>query len=166
VLGPHLPTTLVVPALGASGHGRIVTVSTVAAGGPDLADTQFERRRYTGIAAYRASKQASRAIVCSGPRHPRGSDDIDSAEVLGNVFEHLLLGVEVADVDGPSAGIPVAAQPHGVGVDAFGGQVEQRNGGAACARRARVRPAPRPPPAPVIATVLLVRSSLMTSPQW
>jgi NAD(P)-dependent dehydrogenase (short-subunit alcohol dehydrogenase family) len=63
VLGPHLLTTLLVPALRAGGRGRIVTVSTRAAGGLDLSDTQYERRRYRGIAAYRASKQAARMLT-------------------------------------------------------------------------------------------------------
>lgn len=63
VLGPHLLTKLLLPALEASGHGRIVTVSTRAAGGLDLADTQYEKRRYSGTAAYRASKQASRMLT-------------------------------------------------------------------------------------------------------
>jgi NAD(P)-dependent dehydrogenase (short-subunit alcohol dehydrogenase family) len=63
VLGPHLLTTLLIPALRASGHGRIVTVSTRAAGGLDLSDTQYARRRYRGIAAYRASKQAARMLT-------------------------------------------------------------------------------------------------------
>jgi len=63
VLGPHLLTRLLLPALNASGRGRIVTVSTVAAGGLDLSDTQYARRRYSGIGAYRASKQASRMLT-------------------------------------------------------------------------------------------------------
>jgi NAD(P)-dependent dehydrogenase (short-subunit alcohol dehydrogenase family) len=63
VLGPHLLATMLLPALEASGHGRIVTVSTRAAGGLDLSDTQYERRRYHGVAAYRASKQASRMLA-------------------------------------------------------------------------------------------------------
>jgi retinol dehydrogenase 12 len=63
VLGPHLLTMLLLPALEASGHGRIVTVSTLAAGGLDLSDTQYDRRRYSGIGAYRASKQASRMLA-------------------------------------------------------------------------------------------------------
>lgn len=63
VLGPHLLTTLLLPALEASPQGRIVTVSTVAAGGLDLADTQYQRRRYRGIGAYRASKQAARMLT-------------------------------------------------------------------------------------------------------
>lgn len=63
VLGPHLLTKLLLSALEASGHARIVTVSTLAAGGLDLTDTQYERRRYSGIGAYRASKQASRMLT-------------------------------------------------------------------------------------------------------
>jgi NAD(P)-dependent dehydrogenase (short-subunit alcohol dehydrogenase family) len=63
VLGPYLLTRLLLPALEASGDGRIVTVSTLAAGGLDLSDTQYERRRYSGIGAYRASKQASRMLT-------------------------------------------------------------------------------------------------------
>lgn len=58
VLGPYLLTSLLTPALAESRHGRIVNVSTVAAGGLDLSDAQYERRRYSGIGAYRASKQA------------------------------------------------------------------------------------------------------------
>jgi retinol dehydrogenase 12 len=54
VLGPHLLTKLLLPALEASGHGRVLTVSTLAAGGLDLSDTQYERRRYSGLGAYRA----------------------------------------------------------------------------------------------------------------
>ena len=63
VLGPHLLTTLLLPLLVAGGHGRIVTVSTLAAGGLDLSDTQYETRPYSGIGAYRASKQASRMLT-------------------------------------------------------------------------------------------------------
>jgi NAD(P)-dependent dehydrogenase (short-subunit alcohol dehydrogenase family) len=54
---------LLLPALEASGQGRIVTVSTLAAGGLDLTDPQYERRRYSGIGAYRASKQAARMLT-------------------------------------------------------------------------------------------------------
>lgn len=63
VLGPYLLTTRLIPALRASGHGRIVTVSTRAAGGLDLSDTQYERRRYSATGAYRAAKQASRMLT-------------------------------------------------------------------------------------------------------
>ena len=63
VLGPHLLTHLLLPLLVASEQGRIVVVSTVAAGGLDLADTQYEQRPYNGISAYRATKQASRMLT-------------------------------------------------------------------------------------------------------
>lgn len=65
VLGPYLLTTRLAAALTAGRHGRIVNVSTLAAGGLDLSDTQYARRRYSGIGAYRASKQASRMLTWS-----------------------------------------------------------------------------------------------------
>ena len=64
-----------------------------------------------------------------------GDDDVDAAEVLGDVGEDLLLSVEVADVDGPSAGVAVAAQLSGLGLDAVSGQVEEGNVGAVGAQR-------------------------------
>jgi NAD(P)-dependent dehydrogenase (short-subunit alcohol dehydrogenase family) len=48
VLGPHLLTTLLLPSLRTGGRGRVVDVSTRAAGGLDLSDTQFERRGFSG----------------------------------------------------------------------------------------------------------------------
>jgi NAD(P)-dependent dehydrogenase (short-subunit alcohol dehydrogenase family) len=63
VLGPHLLTRLLLPALQPSGHGRIITISALAAGGLDLSDAQYAKRRFSGIAAYRASKQASRMLT-------------------------------------------------------------------------------------------------------
>ena len=67
----------------------------------------------------------------AGPR----DDDVDAAEVLGDLGEDLLLSVEVADVDGPSAGVAVTAQLRGLGLDALGGQVEERDVGAMGAQR-------------------------------
>lgn len=78
VLGPHLLTTLLIPSLRASGHGRIVTVSTRAAGGLDLTDSQFERRRYRPTAAYRASKQAARMLTWAL------ADDLKNESVTAN----------------------------------------------------------------------------------
>jgi NAD(P)-dependent dehydrogenase (short-subunit alcohol dehydrogenase family) len=79
VLGPHLLTTLLIPALQASGHGRIVTVSTRAAGGLDLTDSQYERRRYRGTAAYCASKQAARMLTWAL------ANDLEDEAVTANV---------------------------------------------------------------------------------
>jgi NAD(P)-dependent dehydrogenase (short-subunit alcohol dehydrogenase family) len=78
VLGPYLLTTLLSPALRASGHGRIVTVSPRAAGGLDLSDTQYERRRYSATGAYRASKQASRMLTWAL------ADDLKDERVTAN----------------------------------------------------------------------------------
>jgi NAD(P)-dependent dehydrogenase (short-subunit alcohol dehydrogenase family) len=80
VLGPHLLTQLLLPALEASGHGRIVTVSTLAAGGLDLSDTQYERRRYSGLGAYRASKQATRMLTWAL------ADRLDATRVAANAL--------------------------------------------------------------------------------
>ena len=80
VLGPHLLNRLLLPALEASGSGRIVSVSTRAAGGLDLSDTQYERRRFNGVGAYRASKQASRMLVWAL------ADSLDPARVTANAL--------------------------------------------------------------------------------
>lgn len=63
VLGPHLLTRLLSPSL--SGGGRIVNVASTAAGGLDLSDTQYEKRKYSGVSAYSATKQALRMLSWS-----------------------------------------------------------------------------------------------------
>jgi retinol dehydrogenase-12 len=94
VLGPHLLTTLLLlPALTASGHGRIVTVSTVAAGGLDLTDTQYERRPYKGAGAYRASKQAARMLTWALAERLRGTPVTANADSPGYVLTDLARNV-------------------------------------------------------------------------
>lgn len=88
-LGPHLLTGLLLPALEASGRGRIVTVSTIAAGGLDLADTQYETRRYSGIGAYRASKQAGRMLTWGWADRLQGRPVTANALNPGYVASHL-----------------------------------------------------------------------------
>jgi len=61
VLGPHLLTRLLAPAL--AGGGRIVNVASTAAGGLVLEDTQYEKRKYSGVGAYSATKQALRMLT-------------------------------------------------------------------------------------------------------
>jgi retinol dehydrogenase 14 len=70
VLGPHLLTKLLLAALAASGHGRIVTVSTLAAGGLDLSDPQYEQRPTAGSGP---TGRPSRPAGCSPGRLPTGS---------------------------------------------------------------------------------------------
>jgi NAD(P)-dependent dehydrogenase (short-subunit alcohol dehydrogenase family) len=90
---PHLLTTLLLPALVASGQGRIVTVSTVAAGGLDLSDTQWERRPYKGTGAYRASKQAARMLTWALAERLRGTPVTANADSPGYVLSDLTRNV-------------------------------------------------------------------------
>ncbi|MBW3636013.1 MAG: SDR family oxidoreductase [Armatimonadetes bacterium] len=62
VLGPHLLTGLLADVLRKGQDARIVNVASRLAGGLDLSDVEFRRRRYNGIAAYRQSKQALRML--------------------------------------------------------------------------------------------------------
>ncbi len=62
VLGYHLLTSLLRPALEAA-SGRIVNVASTLAKGLDMNDVQFTTRRYDGMAAYAQSKQANRMLT-------------------------------------------------------------------------------------------------------
>jgi NAD(P)-dependent dehydrogenase (short-subunit alcohol dehydrogenase family) len=48
---------------GGAGCVPVGTTCVEKCGGLDLSDTQYERRRYSGIGAYRASKQAARMLT-------------------------------------------------------------------------------------------------------
>jgi NAD(P)-dependent dehydrogenase (short-subunit alcohol dehydrogenase family) len=130
VLGPHLLTRLLLPALQASGQGRIVTVSTLAAGGLDVSDTQYEHRRFSGIGAYRASKQASRMLtwVLADRLHgsPVTANALNPGYVLTGLTRHTggLLKVAVVltsfraqtPLDGADTAIWLAASPQAEGI--------------------------------------------------
>ncbi len=60
VLGYFLLTELLLDRLRASAPSRIVNVASEFARGLDLDDLQYERRKYSGPAAYAQSKQANR----------------------------------------------------------------------------------------------------------
>lgn len=62
VLGYQRLTTALLPILEATAPARVVNVASYWAGGLDLDDLQFERRRYHNDAAYRQSKQANRML--------------------------------------------------------------------------------------------------------
>jgi NAD(P)-dependent dehydrogenase (short-subunit alcohol dehydrogenase family) len=65
VLGYFWMTQSFRPHLAAAQQGRIVDVASYWAGGLDLTDLEFKRRRYTNGAAYRQSKQANRMLVAA-----------------------------------------------------------------------------------------------------
>ena len=143
VLGPHLLAQLLLPALAASGRGRIVTVSTLAAGGLDLSDTQYERRRYSGLGAYRASKQATRMLTWALADRLAASritvNALNPCYVLteltlnaGGFVKALILMTKfkaVTPLEGADTAIWLAASPE---VDAATGRFWNKRRGARC----------------------------------
>jgi NAD(P)-dependent dehydrogenase (short-subunit alcohol dehydrogenase family) len=63
VLGLHLLTQLLLNHIRKSSPARIVNVASTVASDLDLDDVQFERRGFTGMKAYAASKQAVRMLT-------------------------------------------------------------------------------------------------------
>jgi NAD(P)-dependent dehydrogenase (short-subunit alcohol dehydrogenase family) len=63
VLGPQILTQKLLPALQAAPAARIVNVASDYAGGLDLDDLNFDRRKYDANAAYKQSKQANRMLT-------------------------------------------------------------------------------------------------------
>ena len=75
-LGPALLTLLLLPLLKASAPSRIVNVSSLVAQRParlEMNDLQFERRKYSGIAAYRQSKLLMNAFTFELARRLAGT---------------------------------------------------------------------------------------------
>jgi NAD(P)-dependent dehydrogenase (short-subunit alcohol dehydrogenase family) len=87
VLGPHLLTRLLAPGL--QGGGRIVNVASTAAGGLDLADTQWDRRKYNGVSAYSATKQALRMLSWAW------AERLESQGVMVNAMSPGLINTEL-----------------------------------------------------------------------
>ena len=67
VLGPYLLTELLLDLMEQTGHhrwrARVVNVCSNFDGGLESKDTQYESRRYDGVKAYKASKQALRMLT-------------------------------------------------------------------------------------------------------
>lgn len=61
-LGPFALTNLLSATLVESGSARVVNVASKLAGGLVLDDLDFEKRRYSGVKAYKQSKQANRML--------------------------------------------------------------------------------------------------------
>jgi NAD(P)-dependent dehydrogenase (short-subunit alcohol dehydrogenase family) len=78
VLGYFALTTALLPLLEAAGtaerRARVINVASEAAGGLDLGDVQFQRRGYSGVAAYKQSKQADRMLSWVFARRLQGKN--------------------------------------------------------------------------------------------
>ena len=90
VLGPFLLTKLLLENLRRAGKARIVNVASDFAGGLELEDVQFERRGFTGTAAYRQSKQADRMLSWALAERLVGSGVTVNACHPGSVDTQLL----------------------------------------------------------------------------
>jgi NAD(P)-dependent dehydrogenase (short-subunit alcohol dehydrogenase family) len=93
VLGPQQLTQLLLPALKASGHGRIVNMASTAAGKLDLSDVQFKTRKYSPMDAYSATKQANRMLTWAQADRLQGSGITVNALSPGLVKTDLNRGV-------------------------------------------------------------------------
>lgn len=74
VLGVYQVTRLLEDLLSSSAPARVVNVASDQLGGLDVEDVQFDRRRYTGLRAYRQSKQGVLMLTWAFARRlrPRG----------------------------------------------------------------------------------------------
>jgi retinol dehydrogenase-13 len=61
-LGPFALTNRLAPCLLDSAPSRVVNVASKLAGGLDIDDLDFEKRSYSGVKAYKQSKQANRML--------------------------------------------------------------------------------------------------------
>ena len=109
VIGPLQVTRLLLPALLASGAGRIVNVASSYASGLDLEDVEFQRRPYSGIRAYQASKQAVRMLTWSLADQLTGKPVVANAVCPG--FMKTNLGRNAARVFGSFSDLPGPFNP-------------------------------------------------------
>jgi NAD(P)-dependent dehydrogenase (short-subunit alcohol dehydrogenase family) len=90
VLAYFLLTALLLDRLRAAAPARVINVASELAGGLDLDDVQFERRRYRGSGAYSQSKQADRMLTWAQARRLDGSGVTANAMHPGTVKTALL----------------------------------------------------------------------------
>jgi retinol dehydrogenase-12 len=90
VLGYFLLTNRLLPALRKAPAARIINVASQLAGGLDLSDVEFKRRRYEATAAYSQSKQANRMLTWALVRRLEGTKITANAMSPGPVNTRLL----------------------------------------------------------------------------
>jgi NAD(P)-dependent dehydrogenase (short-subunit alcohol dehydrogenase family) len=102
VLGYHLTTELLLPLLRRARRARVVNVASQLAGGLELDDVQYERRRYEGRAAYAQSKQADRMLTWALARRLEGTS------VTANAVHPGFVATEIFGKGGGLAGRAVS----------------------------------------------------------
>jgi NAD(P)-dependent dehydrogenase (short-subunit alcohol dehydrogenase family) len=102
VLGYFMVTDLLLPLLKAAGRARVVNVASRLAGGLDLRDPQFERRPWSGQAAYAQSKQADRMLTWALARRLEGTG------VAANALHPGFVATEIFAKGGGIAGLGAA----------------------------------------------------------
>jgi len=89
VLGPYLLTELLFDVMAQTGthrwHARVVNICSRFDGGLESRDTQYESRKYDGVKAYKASKQALRMLTWDLDDRLPGSGVVANACFPGRV---------------------------------------------------------------------------------
>jgi NAD(P)-dependent dehydrogenase (short-subunit alcohol dehydrogenase family) len=142
VLGYHLLTHELLPALLAGAPARIVNVASELAGDLDLDDVDFRRRAYSGRVAYSQSKQANRMWTWALARRLQGKRVTANAMHPGFVASELfaksggLLGRAISAYAGMGALSPEEGADTAVWL-AASPEAEGRSGGFFVERRER-----------------------------
>jgi NAD(P)-dependent dehydrogenase (short-subunit alcohol dehydrogenase family) len=114
--------------LALSAPARIVNVASYWAGGLDLADLEFKRRRYDNDAAYRQSKQADRMLTVAFAERLRESQIAVNACHPGDVASTLSrdLGFGGHETPDQAASTPIWLATEGAGAAQTGKYFEHR----------------------------------------
>jgi NAD(P)-dependent dehydrogenase (short-subunit alcohol dehydrogenase family) len=115
--------TAFTPHLSSAAPARIVNVASYWAGGLDLEDLEFKKRRYDNDAAYRQSKQADRMLTVAFAERLTGSGVTVNACHPGDVPSKLSGDLGFGGHESPAEG---AATPLMLAVDDVGGRVTGR----------------------------------------
>jgi NAD(P)-dependent dehydrogenase (short-subunit alcohol dehydrogenase family) len=120
VLGYFRLTRALTPALRAAAPARVVNVASYWAGGLDLEDLEFRRRRYDNDSAYRQSKQADRMLSVAFANRPRADGITVNACHPGDVRSRLAVSLGFGGHETPEQ---AARTPVWLATEAIGGQV-------------------------------------------
>ncbi len=111
------------PVLAASAPARVVNVASYWAGGLDLDDLEFRRRRYDNDAAYRQSKQADRMLTAAFAEKLKDKHITVNACHPGDVPSNLSHSLGFGGHETPEQG---AATPLYLATEEIGGAVTGR----------------------------------------